>query len=534
LAELSAAPPPTKIVRADIEYVDAWQLTGTLPDAAGHVFHEPSSSWDRLLAEVSVHRQGRAFPSEAMHCVARETGAFFLAKRALPDDELQRFIDSRCGMLSPDVVTAYRVADVIGAIRDERLFDEWHARVRETLEQLLPDDKPRCIGLWFGRSDGRVVVMMAVSPRRADVEPIPYLPDGSGRVVVRGQLLIPAARIEALVNHGAFGFRECVIDRTVALPSFAVECQTDAGDPSAWLEVAAFAPGRITGHIVVSLEVWPAGAVAASFARPVESALPADSGSVDEQLLAGLNRVRAQAGLAPLTLAPAESQTATKLAPHYFAAVAGSEPETVSDLVVLGLRAGWQVPGTVRFGDFAASLVRDDRPSRLVAAALARPSGRRALLDASVERLALGAVTQEAAFGAVMGTYALFHDDAHANDVHAIIRRLATERRARRLAEPGVLVQLQARAGEAARSVQTGGAPKRALAQLLEDSVGVLGQSVNGWVLEGTTLDSLPIPEELLRLPGIAVTLGVAHYRPAGEPWARYVVLIVVARTASI
>ena len=37
------------------------------------------------------------------------------------------------------------------------------------------------------------------------------------------------------------------------------------------------------------------------------------------------------------------------------------------------------------------------------------------------------------------------------------------------------------------------------------------------------------LAEEYLADPSLAVAISVSHYRPQGEPWGRYVVMLVVA-----
>ena len=88
------------------------------------------------------------------------------------------------------------------------------------------------------------------------------------------------------------------------------------------------------------------------YARP---RVPDDSALFAQAFVEELNVVRFQAGMQPMTLDPAQSETATRLAPQYFAALMGNQDERVADQVALGLLAGWDVEGatprgSARFG----------------------------------------------------------------------------------------------------------------------------------------------------------------------------------------
>src|SRR5262249_9711578 len=132
----------------------------------------------------------------------------------------------------------------------------------------------------------------------------------------------------------------------------------DATDSAAWIEVAAFPAGRVLGHVVASVVVFPKGEPVAVYhdAGYVTRSVPAGADARD-QLLRLVNEVRRGAGLPEVTLAPKQSEVAERVAPHSFAALIGTEPELVADQIVLGLRAGWDVDGEVMNGDFTAGVL---------------------------------------------------------------------------------------------------------------------------------------------------------------------------------
>ena len=66
--------------------------------------------------------------------------------------------------------------------------------------------------------------------------------------------------------------------------------------------------------------------------------------AISARFVEELNALRARAGLAAVSYAESESATAARVAPHYFGALLGTGPETVADVVMLGLIAGYDVP----------------------------------------------------------------------------------------------------------------------------------------------------------------------------------------------
>jgi hypothetical protein len=505
--------------------VESWTLESAPPARVDGAASSWSGAWDQLLAQKAEERRGLVRPTEAMRCAAREIGRFYLSQRALPSRSLSRFMAARCGNPTAEVLTAW----VEGAIPDGASDSDVFARWRENVERQL-DGQQRIgqavVGIWFGRENGRGVVMLTAAPRRVELEPASLVPGDDGRVVLRGELLVPGAHIEAIVNQGAHGYARCLTDERLRAPRFAVSCPVERSDESAWLEVAAFAPGRITGPLVVDLLVWPAGAPRTDWRRP---RAPAATGGGDPatQLLSMLNEVRREAALAPLELTPAESAVAARVAPHYFAAVLGSEPETVADQVVLGVRAGWDVEVPVRFGYFTAGAVYAGDAAELLAAMLERPSGREALFAPDARKLAVGTFTVEdrQVLAGVLSTYELT-DDREA-DARRVAERLGRLRREAGRSPPAVIRSLEAVAEAHVRTVQRGSSPREAMEALMQAVAERTQLPVRAWAVDYSSVETMQFPAELLSATAVQMVVGVAPYKPAGEPWTRYLAVFV-------
>jgi hypothetical protein len=55
---------------------------------------------------------------------------------------------------------------------------------------------------------------------------------------------------------------------------------------------------------------------------------------------------------------------------------------------------------------------------------------------------------------------------------------------------------------------------------------------VSGWIAEVRDIDDLQIPVEYVSRPELGLAVSVTHKREEGEPWGRYVVMLVVADPA--
>ena len=110
-----------------------------------------------------------------------------------------------------------------------------------------------------------------------------------------------------------------------------------------------------------------------------------------------------------------------------------------------------------------------------------------------------------------------------------VIEKLDAERERRGVGPIEPISAMAPLCQRAASSVQSGVEPRDALDVLLSQSLGLLQRSVAGWIAEVSEIDSLEFPEEYLRRPGLDVAVAVSHRRPEGDPWGRYVVMLVIA-----
>lgn len=533
LDQLGEKPTPENLFNLDVRPVDEWPLAGPFPKQVGATPWTAQDPWNGLLAEVTEQRAGLVVPTEAMHCMARELGRFFLAHRGRPTESLRRFIMSRCHATVADVGFGY-VDGAAAGYTEEQLFSHWHEAVRSNILHSVQGG-PRTIGVWFGQQGGHAVVLVAFGRRELRVEPFsPFASDG--KLEIRGELLRPAVNVSALVNRGRFGVADCEPSKDAVPPRFHFVCELDPKDRAASISITLTPPERLLARAGISVLAWPGVETVDVYRAPsYAKAQPvSDPAAVPGEFVRLLNEVRKKAGLEPVELDAAQSQAASRLAPHFFAALFERAPEFTADLVVLGMIAGWGVDGIVESGHFSAAWVMHSNDlGLLLSTALEYPVSRGALLAADIDRVAVGSMLETGAgsqaLAAVFGTYALFSQETHQEIAGRVYDKLERDRGKGGLGPAGRLDPIEALCQRAASAVRAGQDPADAMNVLLRNSVDVLRAPVSGWVAEVRDLELLEFPQEYLTSPTLRVAVAVSHTKRQGEPWGRYVVMLVVS-----
>lgn len=538
IQDLAKHPVPEGTLHADYVSVARWRLAGPFPERIGEEpIHYPNT-WEKLLLEAAAGRAGLVVASESMRCTAREFGRFFLEHGAYPDQSLQRMLLARCGATATGTDVGYLHGDVPAGTDDATVFQQWRDGAQELLRQYMGAG-PRAVGLWFGRRNGHAVLMLASALRRVRLDPVSAIPGSDGSIHLGGEVLIPTQAIEAMINHGSYGFANCTTDPSVKLPRFALTCPTQRGDQEEWISVTARAPGRILANPVLRVLARPTGAEAATYHRPSSGRSVAITQPKDfaPRLLSELNRLRSRLHAPPLTLETQESEVADRLAPLYFGAYLGKVDPAVADVVALGLMAGWEVRGPIRRANVGGALALDTTNlAAWLGEALSQPGLRAALLSPHASRLAAGPVLsavdagkQKRPFlGAIVSTYALYGTEDWAARRLAFYARVDRELAARHLSTPQRDPETEGAAEVLMAQVRQGSlSPREALRQLLDDTSARLRSQAQGWTLEGTSTDDVPLPDALFSgsVHRIAAAVGYAH--TPGSPWADTVVLLV-------
>jgi hypothetical protein len=534
LAEHPAAAYQSRGQLADVE---EWELTGPLPSQISDEPAALSEPWSSVAAELAAKRPGLVLASSSAACTARELGLFYAAKRAGVTQSLQRFIAARCGLTGTlQIAYGYRSQEIHGATDERQIASEWSTQLKSEMQKALgASSGAHLIGFWLGRRGDFFVATWVVAPRQARIESMAMLPAADGQVVVRGEVLYRAEKVEGLINRGRYGFRRCETDPHVKMPQFALRCQADSDDDSANLQVAAFEPGRVLGRIILSFVVWPRGELGKSYRRPAlagtDSSQAGPNAAPELALL--VDRVRKEAGMKSLKLSDGESHAARRLAPHYFAALIGLENEEVADQVVLGLRAGWDVGARLRTGQFTFGICEGSTSTaRMLSEVLDSPAGREALLDPQADHLAVGVIgsPRQGFLGALFATYANFElgdVQAHVNQVE---RRLNELRARRGLPRAERLPKLEADLAAVVGKVSNGEVDaKQGLEQATAIAAELTHMPVRAFYVDAIDLADLAIPDEIIATQSLRVAIGVGEHQVAGDPWHRYIAYFVIA-----
>jgi len=516
--------PPLRTAAID---VPTWELAGPFPERIDRVAATEIAPWSGLLADAV--RRGTLTTTADLQCVARELGRFYLAHAAQPTETLHRYVEGWCGTAATGTDVLFLAGDAPADLADDAVFAGWKQDAARLIANVAGGGNALA-GIWFGRSDGRAVLAVARGVPRVDLETTSLTPPADGVIVLRGALLAPATRLRVLVNHGELAVTECTLDAASALPRFEARCPVDPADRTAWIEVSAVPPGRLLGKVVLRV-LARRGDASRSYAVAADPASAGGAaGGDDAATLAGrANQARHRAGLPPLALAEAEGAVATALTPHFFAAMLDGDPALRTDRIALGLMAGWDVAAPVRDAGFFSSWGHAVGGDHLVATALDSPMGRSVLLDPHATHLAVGSVRDASSgvTGALFVTYETLAGDA-AQATRSVTDRITAARTERGLPPLRALADTEGRAAQVTERLRTGEVmPSDAMGSLIAYASRVGGGSPSGWMADAADLESLTLPEGAFSAGDGPALIVAAPYRPAGEPWWRWAVIVV-------
>jgi hypothetical protein len=530
LRRIEAAPAPVSFERELKRLrVDSFELAGPLADRLEERPHAPQGPFETMLAEEV---QGKAATPEALHCVAREVGRFWLQHRAMPADDFKAFVGARCGLVGTTYNLGLHYTDASPSVTDAAIVSAWKAAfVRGNAERLHKGND--AFGAWFGRNRQHAVTVIASMKRELTIEPLDLAPAGDV-VVLRGRANLRADYFGVRINKGPIGFAYCDPDPSLAPPAFAFRCPIDRGDEKAWLTLNAYVRERAMGPDILTALVWPGGKPGNTFKQARWSGEGAAAqGSHGERILAALNEARAMIGLLPLKLVAAGSKTAEALAPHYFSALDTDTHEDVMDTIVMGMRAGWEVGEPVLYGHFLSGRADGQDPHHLVANLLESPGGREALLSEDVQRIAIGPFVYPGGHhtGVIVTTYTIFEGRPDDDFALVVAKRLGRQRRGQSLPPFKLYTQLQEPLREASRAVKDlEVTPEGALDEALQGVVDRSGHSVYGWAFTVNRVQDVVFPRDLFANQALDLAIGASYRKLPQEPWGEFAVFVITVR----
>lgn len=519
LEKVLSAPKPAKVFRDTSVDVERWDLAGPFPERIGDEPHGTADTWSRHFVERAQAKGAR--PVEPLACVARETARFIAAKGGYPGSLLTDFIVARCGNAAPKVALRSLTGDAPDEVSDDDLFARWKDDVTKMADGLKPGQLG---GLALVRAGGKVAAVMASVTPRGAVEPLSIFPSERHTVVVRGTAPVGTASVYGYANQGKTKSVRCV-DSKLPLPAFELTCEVDAADAHAWIDVSSSEKDRLLGSGFAQLLVWPAGAPSNTYERPVYGTPGGELSP--EGVLAQVNAVRAQAGMAPLELSAAQSADNRELAPFFFDAIFRDDAQQ-QDRIALGVIAGWRVEAEISGGTFVSEWVDVPDLSLLVARHLESAGSRAELLDPEHRVLAVGLYREEGFVGSLLSAYAKATPPTWPDSTEAVLLRLDEARKKQGKPEAQWIrlpSQLEKRLAEAVAKKESD--DEEALSHFMNEAVEVTNRPVHGWRIHVSKLNEVDWPETLLKKEQLQVLGVVTVQRAKGSPWTDYLILVV-------
>lgn len=524
LEKIASRPSPdsTKSMEAAPLSVSTWQLEGPFPDVAGAGTMQLSDALHTGVYSRLKTSRPNIVLTPNMLCFAREYGRFLGAHGERPQLDLQAFMAGRCGVWATPSVT-FMTQDAGTPLP---------APNGATIDQLvgsLPQSSDRGeLGVWFGSGEKHQVLISAFAVPRVQLSKLAH---NEETVRLAGQLLDATGWLQSHATVGALGFRACVPSpgSTARLPAFDLSCPVDSNDPSTVIDLAAGAPDAVLGARVLSLVV--------PLADPVSSTYQASeiTGIANQgDLVAQLNAVRQHLELPALQNVPAQSQVAKALLPHYFGAAAAGETRA-TELIALGLMAGWDVEGPIRDANFASFMARrgDHSPS-LLAELTYFPSTRSTLLDPNASKLAIATMKapDSETVGGYVTTYTLFEDRRYKQYEVALLDELDRHRAAKnigpveRVSGSDTDKDLDPIMTKLTKGKIT---PSEGMDKVLSTYASKLQRNFRGFILGTMVIDGwMPtFPADLVDAKKVAVTARVGYYTAKGTSWGQYVVYLI-------
>lgn len=492
--------------------VAEWRLAPTDEVAS------PVPTWLELVEGRSPGGT-RSIASEET-CAAREVARFYAAHGALPTGELAAFLAGACGLSDVvylPVAWAVPAQANVSAVNRER----WRDEVANTLDEKLPREGIR-MGAARYRVKGEWFESLVATPRKVEWEQRSPIADSDGRVVWKGRLRLPARGVRALINRGERDVEPCQVEHLSGTTRFTLTCKLAPKDDSAWIEVRTQSALTDLSHRLARFQVKRSDATL-TFQL---NATAASDDDFERQIANAVNEERALKGAGPVRLASKMSPLRNRLAREFFS----TDDEQVHELILDGLAAGWDAPGTVLSAAAVSETLHGSRDgARWVRHALQFPGARELMMDSRVDVIAVGADLSEeggpVASAAIAG-YQLYDTHEERLAMKLFVARVNHERNQRGLSPVVVRSTPEMRAGLA--HVKSAHHPENALRMVMNALAEQSKNAVTGGWIE--TIGQMPfdVPEMLLQ-PKATLFVGATHHRYPGTAWGVLTMLVVVA-----
>lgn len=508
--------------------VTSWSIEPGVPNAdwtAPYVGDDPNAS---AYAAWVKAKAPKVTTSASLTCVAQQYARFHAEHaQAVAGADILAFMHTRCGV-------PMRSVSAWNWVIPKASFQTLNPNKPEpkVVEVLEGASKQALTGLGVWQTDTHVHISVALVEPTLFLHPTPFESGSNGGVVVSGIYPKRTEWMQAFVTNGPLGAKDCErVSVKGPKGSFAFRCPTNPQDATAVIEVAAAPKGSVLGEIVARRLVSPNGTAPTTYEAPALS-VPATSGDFSASaVLAGINALRSQAGLADVVGAPEQDSVSGNLFPHL---LAGTN-EGVRNEAALGLIAGWQVGATIRQGTFETTFAHADTPlDRTLASALFSPGFRSVALGRDTRILSTATLDspETNTRGLLSVAYEVFEPSDWAREETAIFEAL-DDARAKVGLPPVTRVQGGKDEGalaDSAERIRVGeSSPREELDRMVGHFRDTVGRDFYGVIYSPTRIDGWnpDFDDEFFKHENIAVATTVSYFVPPGAAWGQHVVFLV-------
>ncbi len=186
----------------------------------------------------------------------------------------------------------------------------------------------------------------------------------------------------------------------------------------------------------------------------------------------------------------------------------------------------------MRDGGFTAGVSYDSGDggeAELLEQMAARPFGREALFDESMQHIAIGDVRSGDGLGVLVTTYATFTPTSSKQALAHVLAKLNAERARHGLPPAAILGGASAVLKKIGTMVKRGELSYDDAGNAMMDTLDNPG--LRGYSWAANSLDELEMPEALVKQKNLAVAAVVTYQKVKGVPWAPYVLLLIYGET---
>ncbi len=506
--------------------VDTWKLTGPLPSQLGESTAVPTTPFEIVLAQ-NVDRAPTLNMTDAMNCVAREYAIFHTTHSAPPFQSLQRFIETRCGSVAPNVQTITLdtgTATAVDALASRK------SQIEEYVKQFADFSTNVNAGIAYSKLPERSVIIIAYEQPSIKITPT-SIRSQSGMFVVEGKLQngkVPE-RFDARFTKGDFDTDNCK-GQPVEPPAFKFVCTLEPTDLTTYLQISYQMKDALFANTAGRILVFP-GEVSDTYLPPkTRRILTASNASTKKETMLEtindlINRVRTSAGRTPIAGHVAQSESLQQLAPVFFES---SSDSAKLNKVIMGMMAGWEINDEIVNADFTSSYIDTTDPAQLVESALETPGGRSTLLSPSASAFGFGAISNaEQGMGSVFVSYDFVQEEHSNKRIKRVVAALNRERESYGMKAIKENKSTRYQAENWAKDLEAGASIEDVSADLMDAFLEKTGkQQVRSYMMLVPDLDKMTFPGSIINKNKLEASFVVAPYKPLNSPWTFYAVIL--------